>query len=185
MVEASVPPATNEIHTELLRRSGADVAKRLGSFDQGDFKGIDETTEIGKAITDICGSLDPDDEITVISADETISITGKQHAEAKRAYERGADFQLEPLNESATQRKHQQKLVGQFTELDVEQKSFSLKAISNDNVCKGYFNNFEDISKIKKSLDSPGKAEVVPITCDMRIQNNWNHWQIPGIRIPY
>lgn len=115
MFEASVPPATNVIHTELLRRSGADVAKRLGSFDQGDFKGIDESAEIGKAITDIFGSLDQDDGITLISADETISITGKQHAAAKKAYERGADFQLEPLNESARQRKHQQKLSRQFT----------------------------------------------------------------------
>lgn len=182
VVEASVPPATNEIHTELLRRSGADVAKQLGSFNQGKFKDIDETTEIGKAITDICGSLDPDDEITVISADETISITGKQHAEAKRAYERGADFQLEPLDESTTQRKHQQKLVGQFTELDAEQKSFKFKEISSDNVYKGYYGNPDDMPKIKKSLNSPDKAEVVRITCDMQIQNNWKHWQISGIQ---
>ena len=182
VVEASVPTATNEIHTALLRRSGADVAKQIGSFNQGNFKGIDESTEIGKAITDICGSLDPDDEITLISADETISITGKQHIEAKRAYDRGSDFQLEPSDESATQSKHQQKLVGQFIELDAGRKSFKFKEISNDNVYKGYYGSPDDMPKIKESLNSPDKAEVVRITCDMKIQNNWNHWQITGIQ---
>lgn len=182
VVEASVPPATNEIHTALLRRSGADVAKQLGSFNRGNFKDIDESTEIGKAITDICGSLDPDDEITLISADETISITGKQHTEAKRAYGRGADFQLEPSDESATRSKHQQKLVGQFTELDAGRKSFKFKEISTDNVYQGYSGSPDDMPKIKKLLNSPDKAEVARITCDMKIQNNWNHWQISGIQ---
>ncbi|MBH9978150.1 hypothetical protein H3S87_00430 [Bifidobacterium sp. W8108] len=182
VVEASVPPATNETHAALLRRSGADVAKQLGSFNRGNFEGIDKTTEIGKAIIDICGSLDPDDEITLISADETISITGKQHTEAKRAYDRGDDFQLEPSGESGPRSKRQQKLVGQFTELDAGEKSFKFKEISKDIVYQGYYGNPDDMPKIKESLNSPDKAEVVRITCDMRIQENWKQWHISGIQ---
>lgn len=73
-------------------------------------------------------------------------------------------------------------MVGQFTELDAEQKSFKFKVISNDNVYKGYYGNPDDMPKTKKSLNSPDKAEVVRITCDMQIQNNWKHWQISGIQ---
>lgn len=182
VVEANVPPATNETHTALLRRSGADVAKQLGSFNRGNFEGIDKTTEIGKAIIDICGSLDPDDEITLISADETISITGKQHTEAKRAYNYRTGFQLEPSEESGTRSKHQQKLVGQFTELDAGEKSFKFKEISKDIVYQGYYGSPADMPKIKESLNSPDKAEVVRITCDMRIQKNWKQWHISGIQ---
>lgn len=182
VVEANVPPATNETHTALLRRSGADVAKQLGSFNRGNFEGIDKTAEIGKAIIDICGSLDPDDEITLISADETISITGKQHTEAKRAYDRGDDFRLEPSGESGPRSKRQQKLVGQFTELDAGEKSFKFKEISKDIVYQGYYGNPDDMPKIKESLNSPDKAEVVRITCDMRIQKNWKQWHISGIQ---
>lgn len=36
--------------------------------------------------------------------------------------------------------------------------------------------------KFKELLNSPDKAEVVRITCDMKIQKNWNHWQISGIQ---
>lgn len=182
VVEANVPPATNETHTALLRRSGADVAKQLGSFNRGNLEGIDKTAEIGKAIIDICGSLDPDDEITLISADETISITGKQHTEAKRAYDRGDDFRLEPSGESGPRSKRQQKLVGQFTELDAGEKSFKFKEISKDIVYQGYYGNPDDMPKIKESLNSPDKAEVVRITCDMRIQKNWKQWHISGIQ---
>lgn len=182
VVEASAPPATNETHTALLRRSGADVAKQLGSFNRGNFEGIDKTAEIGKAIIDICGSLDPDDEITLISADETISITGKQHTEAKRAYDRGDDFRLEPSGESGPRSKRQQKLVGQFTELDAGEKSFKFKEISKDIVYQGYYGNPDDMPKIKESLNSPDKAEVVRITCDMRIRKNWKQWHISGIQ---